>query len=141
MLVLAQMAAATGWSPFTLPSDAVVIGTVTRYPGDTSDTANITLKVRGFRQSRSEVRGGASSTTTIRNGDRAVVQTFEGTRWLPGHSASAMLPMALPFLSDLTASADPSVTVNYLGADSARGEAAHRVEIIREPATDDPLGD
>ncbi len=137
LAVLTQMAAATGWSQLTLPADAMATGTVTRYGGDTSDTVSVRLKARGFRQYRAEV-GGFSGTTTIRNGDRAALQSAEGTKWLPAHSAQSTRAHVFPFFSDLIAAGSEDVAVRYLGLEDVGNEKAHRVEIFREPGPDQP---
>ncbi len=137
LAVLTQMAAATGWSQLTLPVDAVAAGTVTRFRGNTSETLSVRLKARGFRQYRAEV-GGFSGTTTIRNGDRAALQSAEGTKWLPAHSAQSTRAFVFPFFSELTAIANEDVAVRYVGLEDVGNEKAHRVEIFREPGPDQP---
>lgn len=136
--LLARMAAATGWNPVTVPADAVATGTVTRFQGETRDTVAVTLKAKGARRFRTEVQQGASVTSTIVNGAGAAVLSPQATRWIPAHAVLAMRPMAFPFLSDLVATGDASVVVRYLGTETVRGEAAHKVEVFREPPTDDP---
>ena len=137
LAVLTQMAAATGWSQFTLPADAVATGTVTRYQGDASDSVTVRLKARGLRQYCAEV-GGFSGTTTIRNGDRAVLQTSQGTQELAAHSAQSLRAITFPFFSDLTATAGQDMAVRYAGLEAIGDEKAHRVEIFRELGTERP---
>lgn len=138
--LLLQMAGATGWNQLTVPRDAVATGTVTRYRGDSQDTVGITLKVKGYRQYRTEVQEAASVTTTIVSGDRAAVVKPEGTQFIPSHAALSMRPLVFPFLSDLAAATDPNVILSYLGVEDIRGESAYRIEITRQPASDDPIG-
>lgn len=139
--VLSQMAAATGWSQLTVPRDAVATGTVTRYRGEVQDTVGITLKVKGYRQYRTEVQEAASVTTTIVSGDRAAVLKPEGIQSIPSHAALSMRPLVFPFLSDLAAATNPNVILTYLGVENIRGESAYRIEITRQPTSDDPIGE
>jgi outer membrane lipoprotein-sorting protein len=136
--VLAQMAAATGWSRASNPSDVLATGTMTRYRGEQQDTAGITLKARGPRKLRIELQEPSSSRTSIVNGNGGILSTPEGTRRIPSHVAASEQPLVFPFLTDLAAANDDGISLSYLGIEDVRGEAAHRIEIIREPAADYP---
>src|SRR5712691_3039727 len=63
LAVLNQMAAATGWTATNLPADAVATGTVTT-PGK-DNALNVTLKIKGRSQLRTDIQ--ETTSTTIIN--------------------------------------------------------------------------
>ena len=139
LAVLTQMAAATGWNPGSIPRDAVATGTVTRYRGDVQEALSVTVKARGARQHRTDLQAPVGQTSTIVNGDSAAAVKPDGNYFIPTHSAISMQPWCFPFFSDLTAAADPAVSLRYIGTETVAGQLAHRVEIKREPSASDPL--
>lgn len=141
LAVLSQMAAATGWNQLTVPSDAVATGTVIRSRGNAKDTVGFTLKAKGLRLERIEVQEGTGTITTIVNGDRAAVLKPEGVEFIPPHAVITMRSLVFPFLSDVVALSDGDVNLRYLGTETVGSERAYKVEIAREPAADDPMGE
>lgn len=131
LTVLSQMTAATGWTRTNIPADLLAQGVVIPFEAKTQDKVNITVKVKGFSRVRTEAQDGSDLSTTIVDGDRAAVISFEGTRFLPPQSVLSMHPWAFLFLSELITSTDDAVTVRYLGTDTIRGELTHGVEIHR----------
>jgi hypothetical protein len=139
LAVLAQMEAATGWNPGSVPADVLVTGTVTRYQGTAQDTMTITMKAKGSLQYRTEVQGASGVTTTVVNDQSAAASTPQATRSIPPHEALSMRPRALPFYSDLIAIGDPNVALVYIGTETVNGQLSHRIEISRVPLAGDPV--
>jgi outer membrane lipoprotein-sorting protein len=129
LAVLNQMAAATGWSGMNLPADAVATGTVTTAGKDTA--MNVTLKIKGLSQLRTEVQETAS--TTIINNGHGAVMTANNTRFLPDISAQAVRPFTLPAFSDVgLAATDGNVSVVYRGKDIVNGQSTQEIQITRQ---------
>ena len=137
--VLTQMAASTGWNRLNVPRDAVATGNVTRYQGTTQETASFTMKVKSCRTHRVDVQDSAGNRSTIVNGDSAAVVTASGAAFIPPHSAVSMQGIALPFFCDLATFSDANVSLHYSGTQNIAGQLAHRVEISRIPAANEPL--
>lgn len=136
--VLTQMTIATGWGRAGTVNDLTATGNVARYFEDRQDSVQITFKVRGAQRYRTEVNDGGTLTTTIVNGLRAATISSKATKFLPAQTAISMKPVAFPFLLDLTAAGDASVSVRYSGTEEVQGQVVHRVEIYREPDSNDP---
>ncbi len=136
LVVLGQMAAATGWNGLSVPRDAVATGGVTRYRGTDQDTVSVTLKAKSCRVHRTDVQDSTGTRSTIVNGEGAVVVAASGTTFIPPHSAVSMQGIALPFFCDLAAFGDTTVSLHYSGTENVAGQPAHRVEISRQSLTE-----
>jgi hypothetical protein len=139
MSVLTQMLTASGWVTASLPTDATASGTVTRASGTTSQSAAVTMKIKGPRIFRVDVQDATGPITTIINGDTGAVTRTAGTFFLPTHSAISQRAWAFPFFSDLCALSDASIGLQYAGTETLNGNLAHRVEIIRSFSSSDPM--
>jgi outer membrane lipoprotein-sorting protein len=137
--VLTQMLTASGWGKASLPTDGIASGTVTRVSGDTQQSVAVTMKIRGPRIYRVEVRDPSGPITTIINGDAGAVTRTAGTAFLPAHSAISQRAWAFPFFSDLCALSDAAVGFQYVATETLNGNLAHRVEIIRSYSSSDPM--
>jgi hypothetical protein len=132
------MFVAAGWNPLNLPSAAIATGTITWYHGDTQDTVTYTLKVKGFDEVRVELQG-ATSTTTIVNGYNAAAIIPSRTIAIPSHSAFSTRAMELPFFTALMNITDPSVSLQFAGAETVDGQPTQRIELVPQPVIGDPL--
>lgn len=136
LTALAQMVAATGWNPATLPVDATATATVTRYQGDTQNTGSITMQVKGLR----EILVQSNAGSTVVNNDQAAYTDEKGTHPLASYSAMSIQAIELPFLTSLMNFNASNVSVQSLGTDTVNGQATEKVLISPQPFPNDPIG-
>src|SRR5260370_20807781 len=99
LAALAQMVAATGWNPLSLPADAVVTGVVT--PVATS-TSTVTLKMKGLGEFRVDTQTVAGVRSLILNIGQAALTLPDGTsQLLQIQDAVSIWPVHLPVFSSL----------------------------------------
>lgn len=134
--LLGRMLAAGGWSPPSLPSDAVAMATLSMGSADgTPTTKTITFKARGrtqFRWEYSESPGQA----TISDLPAGLARAGTGM----GITPQSAQPWLLPFLGRLQEFADPAVRVEYLGTENIR-EPTYRLRFRRVPDPTDLRAD
>jgi len=129
VVVLNQMAAATGWSAPNLPTDAIAKGTVTTAGKD--NTLNVTVKIKGPGLLRTDIQE-TSSSTIVNNGQGAVI-TPDSARFLPDVSALAIRAFTLPVFSDVgVAATDGNLSVAYLGKHIVNGQDTQKIQIARQ---------
>ena len=137
--LMTQMIIATGWSTASLPSDAVLSGTITHYE-PTETTLSLKMETTGPSQLRLEINDGNSPKTTIVNSGEGAVIRPNSTHSLPTHSALAMRPIHLPFFSGLSAWSDPAISVAYKNVETVNGQQAYRISLTRPNITADAMG-
>lgn len=134
LTALAQMVAATGWNPATLPVDATATATVTTYRDDTSqNTGSITIQVKGLREILVHSNGGS----TVVNNDQAAYTDEKGTHPLASYSAVSIQAIELPFLTSLMNFNASNVSVQSLGAETVNGQATQKILIAPQPIPND----
>jgi len=139
--MMTQMMAATGWNLSSLPSDAVLSGTITRYgPSQAQTSLSLMMETTGPSQVRFSVNDGTKVTTTIINSGAGAVITPTSTSALPAHTAMCLRPTHLPFFAGLSAWADPTVSLTYNGTDIVNGQPTYRIGLRRPYASGDSMG-
>ncbi len=136
LTALAQMVAATGWNPATLPVDATATATVTTYEGDTQNTQSITIQVKGLR----EILVQSSAGSSVVNNDQAAYTDEKGPHLLASYSAMSIQAIELPFLTSLMNFNASNVSVQSLGTDTVNGQATEKVLISPQPFPNDSIG-
>jgi hypothetical protein len=134
--LLERMLAAGGWSPASLPRDAVAMAQVSMGSADGApSTKTITFKARGrtqFRWEYSDAPGQASKSDL----SAGLARAANGM----GITTQAAQPWLLPFLGRLQEFADPSVRVEYLGTEVI-GEPTYKLRFRRVPDPTDRRAD
>jgi hypothetical protein len=135
--VISGLSSSNGWHKANLPADVVITGTVIRYMGDTTPSADFTIKLRGADQYRYE-EGGFVATT---NGAAGVISRPDGKKVrISAQSAVSMRGMIFPALTSLADWDDPNVEVASLGAKHIKDQDSVGVHVERHFADDDSNG-
>lgn len=134
--LLNQMTTASEWTRLKIPADILAMGTLIQYDSATPTATDFVIKQKGLSLSRIEIQGG--DLVTLTNADQAAYVHRYGSQVLPFFAAISMRAFLFPFYSDVTASTDARVTFSYPGTEVLAGQLAHRIEINREPASNDP---
>jgi len=136
--ILARMAAASGWAKATIPSDAIVTGTITRYHEDSSPSNTFTIKVRGSEQYRYAEDG--SSALLVTNGPAGAMIGVDGkARRIPSHSALSSRGLVLPMTTVLSDWDTAEVDVKWIGMSSINGESCAGIQLSRRHPDSDPM--
>ncbi len=134
--LLNQMTTASGWTRLKIPVDVLATGTLTQYDSTTPTDTDFVIKQKGSSLSRIEIQGG--DLVTLTNTDQATYVHRYGAQVLPFFAAVSMRAFHFPFYSDVIALTDPKITFANPGTEMLAGQLAHRIEIDREPAANDP---
>ena len=130
VLVLTQMARATGWTRQAGITDAVLSGTLTRHFPDGDQTASFTMKLRGNDQYDYLEDG---IVRFIANGAVGAVVDREGkVRRIPPQSALSGRALILPLSATLLDWSDDDVDVVLVGDSSINSEACVGVQLERK---------
>lgn len=136
LIVLSQLAAATGWDPASLPVDAIAEVVVTH--NAKQESVSLTLRAMGDRKIRTDVQ--EAGITTVINADQAQVTWANRKIVFSPQSAISMRSLILPMFSEIpTAASDPGIAVSLRGTEVANGRSAYKVELVRGFRSDSPF--
>jgi hypothetical protein len=140
LAILDQMVKATGWNPTSLPLDLVATGTMTIYIGTDSNSYPVTYKLKGGSQISTELAEDAGTSRTVSNGKIAGAILPDGTVVpLPSYLAHSMRQMVFPFMTQITNSAAPDISVGLAGTLQINGTLCNGVALAHHLARTDPL--
>jgi len=125
--LLANMTAATGWSPANIPIDAVASGSVILETPP--QTKAVVVKARPSRQIRTEFP--SEGTVFVINGPQGKRTDATRSEDIAGSTILGTKTFVFPFFTELVEYEAPDVSVLYLGTETVRGELAHRIELKR----------
>jgi hypothetical protein len=127
-----------GWNSSQLPSHAIVEGEFVRVMEGVEHTFPATFKIKGPHRFKMTSDSGL---TSIVNDKKAIIKTATESRKVPGHSAYAMRPMALPFFSEIPNLSADQFEIVQKNAETVMGRMCDVISI--EPnisPKDDPGG-